>query len=82
MDLKKLPTHPVTIIGSIALGVAVGLYWPSLAHSLKFIGDIYIDLLKMVILPFLPEPRWYRLPCARRCVMRWRKRCAAMSACS
>ena len=53
MDLKKLPTHPVTIIGSIALGVAVGLYWPSLAHSLKFIGDIYIDLLKMVILPFL-----------------------------
>ena len=53
MDLKKLPTHPVTIIGSIALGVAVGLYLPSLAHSLKFIGDIYIDLLKMVILPFL-----------------------------
>lgn len=53
MDLKKLPTHPVTIIGSIALGVACGLYAPELARSLKFIGDIYIDLLKMVILPFL-----------------------------
>ena len=53
MDLKKLPTHPVSIIASIALGVACGVYAPELARSLKFIGDIYIDLLKMVILPFL-----------------------------
>lgn len=53
MDIKKLPTHPVTIVGSIALGVLAGIHWPALAHSLKFVGDIYIDLLKMVILPFL-----------------------------
>ena len=53
MDLKKLATHPLTIIGSIGLGVATGIYMPEFAKSLKFVGDIYVDLLKMVILPFL-----------------------------
>lgn len=53
MELKKIATHPVSIVGSIALGVATGIYTPEIAKSLKFIGDIYVDLLKMVILPFL-----------------------------
>lgn len=53
MDIRKLATHPISIIGSIALGVATGIYAPEIAKSLKFIGDIYVDLLKMVILPFL-----------------------------
>jgi Na+/H+-dicarboxylate symporter len=53
MDIRKLATHPVTIIGSIALGVVTGLHAPDVAKGLKFIGDIYVDLLKMVILPFL-----------------------------
>ena len=53
MDIKKLATHPVSIIGSIALGVATGIYAPEIAKGFKFIGDIYVDLLKMVILPFL-----------------------------
>lgn len=53
MDIRKLATHPVTIIGSIVLGVVTGIHGPDIAKSLKFIGDIYVDLLKMVILPFL-----------------------------
>lgn len=53
MNLKKLGTHPVSIIGSIALGIATGIYAPEIAKNLKFIGDTYVDLLKMVILPFL-----------------------------
>jgi Na+/H+-dicarboxylate symporter len=51
--LKKLATHPLTIVASILLGVLAGLFAPKLAINLKFFGDIYIDLLKMVILPFL-----------------------------
>ncbi|MGZ3254095.1 MAG: dicarboxylate/amino acid:cation symporter [Burkholderiaceae bacterium] len=51
--LKKLVTSPITIIGSIILGIVCGLKAPDYAHNLKFIGDVYIDLLKMVILPFL-----------------------------
>lgn len=53
MDIRKLATHPVTIIGSITLGVITGIHAPDIAKSLKFVGDIYVDLLKMVILPFL-----------------------------
>jgi Na+/H+-dicarboxylate symporter len=51
--LKKLATNPLTVIISIALGVMVGLHQPDFSKNLKFIGDIYVDLLKMVILPFL-----------------------------
>lgn len=51
--LKKLAVSPLTIIGAILLGVLTGLYAPGFAKNLKFIGDIYIDLLKMIILPFL-----------------------------
>lgn len=53
MELNKLATHPVTIIGSIALGVALGMNAPETAKALKFLGDVYVDMLKMVILPFL-----------------------------
>lgn len=53
IPFKKLATHPFTIIGSILLGILFGLQAPELAPNLKFIGDIYVDLLKMVILPFL-----------------------------
>lgn len=53
MDIKKLATHPVTIVASMGLGIATGIYAPEFAKSLKFVGDIYVDLLKMVILPFL-----------------------------
>ena len=53
MDIRKLATHPIVIVGSIALGGLVGAYSPEIAKSLKFIGEIYVDLLKMVILPFL-----------------------------
>lgn len=53
MDIRKVATHPITIIGSIALGIVAGAYSPEIAKSLKFIGEVYVDLLKMVILPFL-----------------------------
>jgi Na+/H+-dicarboxylate symporter len=53
MDLKTAATHPASIVGSIALGVVVGVHAPEAAKSLKFIGGIYVDLLQMVVLPFL-----------------------------
>lgn len=53
ISLKKLTTNPLTIIASIMLGILVGLYAPQIATRLKFIGEVYVDLLKMMILPFL-----------------------------
>jgi len=51
--LKKLATSPLTIIAAIAAGALVGVQMPGLAVQFKLIGELYIDLLKMVILPFL-----------------------------
>src|SRR5258706_3373892 len=45
--------NPWVVIGSLALGGAVGLLLPGEAQKLAFIGDIYVDLLKMTTLPFM-----------------------------
>lgn len=45
--------NPWVVIGSLALGGAFGLLLPELAQKLGFIGDIYVDLLKMTTLPFM-----------------------------
>ncbi|ADG19384.1 aerobic C4-dicarboxylate transport protein [Paraburkholderia atlantica] len=45
--------NPWVVIGSLALGGAFGLFLPDLAQKLGFIGDIYVDLLKMTTLPFM-----------------------------
>jgi Na+/H+-dicarboxylate symporter len=45
--------NPWVVIGSLALGGAFGLLLPELAQKLGFLGDIYVDLLKMTTLPFM-----------------------------
>lgn len=56
MDAKKiyaLALNPWVVIGSLSAGVAFGLLAPKAAMSLGLVGDVYIDLLKMVTLPFM-----------------------------
>lgn len=56
MNTKKiyaLVLNPWVVIGSLVSGVMFGMKAPSVAISLGFIGDIYIDLLKMITLPFM-----------------------------
>lgn len=56
MDAKKiyaLALNPWIVIGSLSGGVAFGMLAPAAAISLGLVGDIYIDLLKMVTLPFM-----------------------------
>lgn len=53
IPFKKISTNPLTIIASIALGILLGMHLPQVAARLEFIGDVYVDLLKMMILPFL-----------------------------
>ena len=45
--------NPWVVIISLGAGVAFGMLVPSLATSLGFVGDIYVDLLKMITLPFM-----------------------------
>lgn len=51
--LKRVLRSPFTTIGLIVLGVVCGLYAPELARALSPIAYAYLNLLKMVVLPFL-----------------------------
>jgi Na+/H+-dicarboxylate symporter len=56
MDVKKLYAfvlNPWVIVGSLAAGFAMGTFAPEEAIKLGFLGDIYVDLLKMITLPFM-----------------------------
>ena len=53
MNLKKFLLSPWTILGSILLAVAGGVYLPQQVMLLESVGSIYISLLKVVVLPFL-----------------------------
>ena len=50
---RKLASNPSVVIGSLCAGVAFGILAPNLAIDVGIIGDIYVDLLKMIILPFM-----------------------------
>ncbi|QGZ65723.1 dicarboxylate/amino acid:cation symporter [Paraburkholderia acidisoli] len=51
--IYALVLNPWVVIGSLALGGAFGLFLPEVAQKLGFLGDIYVDLLKMTTLPFM-----------------------------
>lgn len=59
--LKKIPrcfqgkylTHPITLIVSLIIGITIGLSSPLLAHWIAPMGEIYLSLLKMCVLPIV-----------------------------
>lgn len=56
MDTKKLyalALNPWIIIGSLVAGFALGTLAPEVGVKLGFLGDVYVDLLKMITLPFM-----------------------------
>lgn len=52
-SLRELSANPWIVVGSIVAGLAIGKLSPELAGSLGIIGEVYIELLKMVVLPFM-----------------------------
>lgn len=44
---------PWVILICLLVGFSVGMLQPEFALKLGFIGDIYVDLLKMIVLPFM-----------------------------
>lgn len=56
MNSKKiyaLVLSPWTVLISLSAGVAFGMLVPTVAVALGVVGEIYIDLLKMITLPFM-----------------------------
>ena len=39
------------VVGALFLGVAIGLLWPDAAAAIKIIGDLFVRLIKMLVVP-------------------------------
>jgi Na+/H+-dicarboxylate symporter len=52
-SLYSLALNPWVIIGSLVAGFGMGTVAPEQSIKLGFLGDIYVDLLKMITLPFM-----------------------------
>lgn len=56
ITLKKLHAfalNPWVVIACLSAGFLLGIYLPALSLRLGFVGDVYVDLLKMIALPFM-----------------------------
>ena len=51
--IQRAATSAWTILACIALGFSLGSVAPDYAKSLDVVGIVYVDLLKMIILPFM-----------------------------
>jgi len=51
--LRKKPSLFILVLTSLLLGMLTGLFFDEGAASLKVIGDAYIDLLQMPVVPYV-----------------------------
>lgn len=51
--LKRIALHPLTILLCMSIGMLFGLQFPGFSGSLSVLGEIYLDLMKMIVLPFM-----------------------------
>ena len=51
--LRKLSSHPLAIAAAILAGGVLGIRAPTFSSAIGVIGVIYVNLLKMVVLPFM-----------------------------
>lgn len=52
-NLKKIVFNPWVVVLSILSGLMFGGFFPEISKDLEFIGEIYVGLLKMTVLPFM-----------------------------
>ena len=51
--IEKIALHPLTVLISMAGGIVIGLIFPEFSSETQPIGDIFLLLLKMCVLPIL-----------------------------
>lgn len=39
------------VVGGLLLGVAVGLFWPEAAGAIRLVGELFVRLIKMLVVP-------------------------------
>ncbi|MBZ9883399.1 dicarboxylate/amino acid:cation symporter [Mesorhizobium sp. CA10] len=50
---KRILRSPATTIIMILAGILCGLYYPAFAHAISPVAQVYLNFLKMVVLPYL-----------------------------
>jgi Na+/H+-dicarboxylate symporter len=65
-DIARWLNHPVTLLGAVAIALVIGTSGGHIAQALRPIGDLYVALLQMCVLPFLLAT----IPLAVRSAMR------------
>ncbi|WP_457640157.1 dicarboxylate/amino acid:cation symporter [Persephonella sp.] len=51
--MKRLLTVENLTVAGIILGILAGVYLPELMLNLKFLGDVFLNLLKMIVIPLI-----------------------------
>lgn len=51
--LQAFALNPWVVLGSLAAGVGLGILAPDVGIGLGFVGDLYVGLMKMTVLPFM-----------------------------
>ena len=51
--LHRFSTNPLTVLACVMLGGLLGWAAPALSKNLSVVGLIYLDLLKMIVMPFM-----------------------------
>lgn len=51
--IQRWALNPIVVTLSIALGGLTGYLFPEIGKNIGFMGTLYVDLLKMIILPFM-----------------------------
>ena len=51
--IQRFSTNPWTVISCILLGALLGWALPAFSRNLSFVGLVYVDLMKMIVLPFM-----------------------------
>jgi Na+/H+-dicarboxylate symporter len=52
-DIRSLASRPGVVVASVVLGVVAGMAIPAVALKLTLVSQIYLALLKMIVLPFM-----------------------------
>lgn len=50
---QRLAFQPLTVLACLLVGVALGSVWPAAGPALALVGEVYVALLAMVVLPFM-----------------------------
>ena len=53
LRLREFILKPWVILACVAAGFAIGTIFPAWGLKLAFVGDLYVDLLKMIVLPYM-----------------------------